>query len=224
MIHQDITVSALFDLSHTIAAKYLAELTYPWEALPYIKEWILALGPTLDPMEYDEVSPNVWIAKSAEVAPSALIEAPTIIGPRSKIRHCAYIRPCSLIGADVTVGNSTEVKNAILFDGVQVPHFNYAGDSILGYRAHLGGGALLSNFRSDGGNITVRGEGFDIPTGMRKVGAMIGDFGEIGAAAVLNPGTVIGRQAIVYPLVAVRGAVPEQSIYKERGNIVPRKL
>ncbi len=224
MIHQDITVSALFDLSHTIAARYLAELTYPWEALPHIQEWILALGSTLDPAEYDEVSPHIWIAKSAEVAPSALIQGPTIIGPRSKIRHCAYIRPCSLIGADVTVGNSTEVKNAILFDGVQVPHFNYAGDSILGYRAHLGGGALLSNFRSDGGNITVRGAGFDIPTGMRKVGAMIGDFGEIGAGAVLNPGTVIGRRAIVYPLVAVRGAVPEQSIYKERGNIVPRKL
>lgn len=224
MTKQDMTVGALFDLSHTIVAAQLAAFTYPWEALPHIKEWILAIGPTLDSAEYDEVSPQVWIAKSAEIAPSALIEGPTIIGPKSKIRHCAYIRPCSLIGADVTVGNSTEVKNAILFDGVQVPHFNYVGDSILGHRAHLGGGALLSNFRSDGGNITVRGEGVDIPTGMRKVGAMIGDFGEIGAGAVLNPGTVIGRQAIVYPLVAVRGAVPAQSIYKERENIVPRKL
>ena len=224
MTQHDITVLALFDLSHTIAADYLAKLTYPWEALPYIKEWIIALGKTLDPAEYDEIAPQVWVAKSAEIAPSALIEAPAIIGPRSKIRHCAYIRPSALIGADVTVGNSTEIKNAILFDGVQVPHYNYVGDSILGHRAHLGGGALLSNFRSDGGNITVRGEGFDIPTGMRKVGAMIGDFGEIGAAAVLNPGTVVGRRAIVYPMVAVRGAAPEQTIYKERGNIVPRKL
>jgi len=221
---QDITISALFDLSHTIAAKYLANLTYPWEALPYIGEWILALGPTLDAAEYDEIAPTVWVAKSAEVAPSAVIEAPAIIGPEAKIRHCAYVRGNALIGAGVTVGNSTEVKNAILFDGVQVPHFNYVGDSILGYRAHLGGGALLSNFRSDGASITVRGEGFDFPTGMRKVGAMIGDFGEIGAGAVLNPGTVVGPEAVVYPLVAVRGAVPARSIYKERGNIVARKL
>ena len=224
MIQQDITVFALFDLSHTAAAEYLSACTYPWEALPHIKEWILALGPTLDPAEYDEIAPAVWVAKSAEVAPSASIEGPAIIGPHSKIRHCAYIRPCALIGADVTVGNSTEIKNAILFDGVQVPHYNYVGDSILGHRAHLGAGAILSNFRSDGGNVTVRGEGFAIPTGMRKMGAMIGDFGEIGAGAVLNPGTVIGRRAIVYPLVAVRGAVPEQTICKDCGNIVPRKL
>ena len=223
-MQNDMTVSALFDLSHTIVADRLATFTYPWEALPHIKAWILEIGPTLDSAEYEEIAPTVWVAKSAEIAKSADIEGPVIIGPRSKIRHCAYIRPGALIGADVTVGNSTEVKNAILFDGVQVPHFNYVGDSVLGHRAHLGGGALLSNFRSDGGSITVRGEGVDIPTGMRKVGAMIGDFGEIGAGAVLNPGTVIGPHSIVYPLVAVRGAVPAKSIYKERGNIVPRKM
>lgn len=219
-----ITVKALYDLTHTIAADYLAALTYPWEALAHIGDWILELGERLDPEVYEEVEPNIWIAKTATVAKTALIEAPAIIGPDTKIMHCAYVRGRALIGAGVTVGNSTEVKNAILFDGVQVPHYNYVGDSVLGHRAHLGGGALLSNYRSDGGLITVRGEGFDLPTGRNKVGAMIGDFGEIGAGAVLNPGTVVGARAIVYPLVSVRGVVPAESIYKERGNIVPRRL
>ncbi len=217
-----ITVKDLFDLTHSIAGDRLAAFTYPWEALPHIGAWIMEIGSTLDPTIYDHPAPAVWIAKSAEVAPSAVIEGPAIIGEGAKIRHCAYVRANALIGAEATVGNSTEIKNAILFDGVQVPHYNYVGDSILGHRAHLGGGALLSNFRSDSGNITVRTAHKAFPTGMRKVGAFIGDFGEIGAGAVLNPGTVIGRRAIVYPLVAVRGCVPEQHIYKERGSVVPR--
>ncbi len=217
-----LTVKDLYDLTHSLAGDRLAAFIYPWEALPHIGAWIMELGSMLDPTLYNHPAPDIWIAKSAEVAPSALIEGPAIIGEGAKIRHCAYVRANALIGAGATVGNSTEIKNAILFDGVQVPHYNYVGDSILGHRAHLGGGALLSNFRSDGGNITVRAQGRAFPTGMRKVGAFIGDFGEIGAGAVLNPGTVIGRRAIVYPLVAVRGAVPEQHIYKERGNVVPR--
>lgn len=219
-----ITVVDLFDLSRSVVGDRLGAYTYPWEALTEIDAWIAELGPTLDPTLYDHPSPNLWIAKTAEVAPSALIEGPAIICDGAKIRHCAYVRHGSIIGAGATVGNSTEVKNAILFDGVQVPHFNYVGDSILGYRAHLGGGALLSNFRSDGGLITVRIEGKDFPTDSNKVGAFIGDFGEIGAGAVLNPGTVIGRRAIVYPLVSVRGFVPEQHIYKERGNVIERKM
>lgn len=218
------TVSELYDLSHSVAGDRLAACTYPWEALPQIEQWILEIGATLDPKLYDHPAPDIWIAKSAEVSHSAVIEGPTIIGEGAKIRQFACVHGRSLIGAEATVGHCTEVKNAILFDGAQVPHFNYVGDSILGYRSHLGGGALLSNFRSDGGNITVHVGELAFQTGLRKVGAFIGDFGEIGAGAVLNPGTVIGRRAIVYPLVAARGAVPEQHIYKERGNVVPRVM
>ena len=222
-MYQDITVQALYDLTHSLAGERLGALTYPHEALPLIGEWVLEIGAGLDPAEYDNPAPSVWIHKTAVVAPTALIEGPAIIGARTEVRHCAYIRGKALIGADAVVGNSTEVKHAIVFDGVQIPHFNYVGDSVLGYYAHLGGGALLSNFRSDHGLITIRGEGVELPTGTNKVGAFIGDFGEIGAGAVLNPGTVIGRSSIVYPLVAVRGIVPAQHIYKEKGNIVPRR-
>ncbi len=216
-------IENLFELSHSLAGEYLAALTYPWEALPLIGKWVLEIGKALPDAEYDEIAPNVWVAKSAVVAPSALIEGPAIIGPRTQVKHCAYIRANVLIGADAVVGNSTEVKNAILFDGVQVPHFNYVGDSILGWYAHLGGGALLSNFRSDHGNITVRGVDAAFETGTNKVGAFIGDYGEIGAGAVLNPGSVIGRRAVVYPLGLVRGEVPAQTIYKKQGEIVERR-
>ena len=221
-MEQQIRTAALFDFSRTLAGDFLQKQTYPWEALPHIGTLIKEIGVTLSPDEYDHPSEEVWIAKSAKIAPTALIEGAVIIGPDTEVRHCAYIRGNALIGAGAVVGNSTEIKNAILFDGVQVPHFNYVGDSILGYRAHLGGGALLSNVRSDHGDITVRGKGFAIPTGMRKVGAMIGDEGEIGAGAVLNPGTVIGRRSIVYPLVAVRGVVPAAHIFKKQGDVVPR--
>ena len=220
----NVTVNDLFDLSHSIAGEYLATLTYPWEALTLIGTWIEEIGETLDPSRYDHPSPLVWIAKSAEVSPNVVIEGPAIIGEGAKLRHCAFVRKNCIVGDGAYIGNSTEVKNAILFDGAQVPHFNYVGDSILGYRAHMGGGALLSNYRSDGGLITVRTGEENFATGLNKVGAFIGDFGEIGAGAVLNPGTVIGRRAIVYPLVSVRGFVPEQHIYKERGNVVPRVM
>lgn len=217
-----IKVCELFDLAHSLAGTRLATLTYPFEALPYIGDWIVEIGASLDPCAYDHPAPDIWIAKTAKVAPSAAIEGPAIIGEGAEIRHCAYIRGNALVGAGATVGNSTEIKNAILFDGVQLPHYNYVGDSILGYRAHLGAGAILSNFRSDGGNITVRAGELAFETGRRKVGAFVGDHGEIGANAVLNPGTVIGRRAMVYPLSSVRGYVPEQHIYKGCGNVVLR--
>lgn len=219
-----LTTKSLFDLSHSLAGTRLAAFEYAWEALPFIGEWIREIGKTLDLSEYDEVAPEVWIAKSATVAKSALIEGPAIIGARTEVRHCAYIRGNALIGEDAVIGNSTEIKNAILFDGVQVPHYNYVGDSVLGYYAHLGGGVLLSNFRSDHGNITVRADGIAIPTGMRKVGAMIGDRAEIGAGSVLNPGTVIGAEAVVYTLSSVRGFVPPRTIYKKAGEVVERRM
>ncbi len=219
-----ITVRDLFDLSHSLAGERLAAFTYPHEALPYIGEWILEIGETLDPETYDHPAEGVWIARSAEVAPSVHIDGPAIICEGAKLRHCAYLRANVLVGAGATVGNSSEIKNAILFDGAQVPHFNYVGDSILGHRAHLGAAAILSNFRSDGTNIIVRAGELVLETGMRKIGAFVGDFGEIGSGCVLNPGTVVGKRAMIYPLSSVRGFVPEQHIYKAKDNIVPREL
>ncbi|MBR2010852.1 MAG: UDP-N-acetylglucosamine pyrophosphorylase [Clostridia bacterium] len=219
-----ITIHDLFDLSHSITGDRLAAFTYPHEALPHIGEWIQAIGATLDPLKYDNPCEGVWIAKSAEVASSVHIDGPAIICEGAKLRHCAYLRANVIIGAGATVGNSSEIKNAILFDGAQVPHFNYVGDSILGHRAHLGAAAILSNFRSDGANITVRAGALVLETGLRKVGAFIGDFGEIGCGAVLNPGTVVGKRAMIYPLSSVRGFVPEQHIYKAKDQVVPRVM
>ena len=217
-----ITVRDLFDVSHSIAGERLAAFTYPHEALSHIGKWILEIGQALDPAQYDHPADGIWIAKSAEVAPSVQIDGPAIICEGAKLRHCAYLRANVIIGAGATVGNSSEIKNAILFDGAQVPHFNYVGDSILGHRAHLGAGAILSNFRSDGANITVRAGDLVLETGMRKIGAFVGDFGEIGAGAVLNPGTVVGRRAMIYPLSSVRGFVPELHIYKAKDSVVPK--
>ena len=219
-----ITIRDLFDLSHSITGERLCAFTYPHEVLPHIGKWILEIGATLDPLLYDHPTEGVWIAKSAEVAKSAYIEGPAIICEGAKLRHCAYLRQNVIVGAGATVGNSSEIKNAILFDGAQVPHFNYVGDSILGHRAHLGAGAILSNFRSDGANITIHAGDVSIKTGLRKLGAFIGDFGEIGCGAVLNPGTVVGRRAMIYPLSSVRGFVPEQHIYKAKDTVVPRLL
>ncbi|MBR2313071.1 MAG: UDP-N-acetylglucosamine pyrophosphorylase [Clostridia bacterium] len=219
-----ITVRDLFDLSYSIAGERLAAFTYPHEALPHIGKWIEEIGATLDPQKYDHPSEGVWIAKSAEVAPSVQIDGPAIVCEGAKLRHCAYLRANVIIGAGATVGNSSEIKNAILFDGAQVPHFNYVGDSILGHRAHLGAAAILSNFRGDGANINVRAGELVLETGMRKVGAFIGDFGEIGCGCVLNPGTVVGRRAMIYPLSSVRGFVPEQHIYKDKDTVVPRVM
>ena len=216
------TIQKLYDLSHTMAENYLRGFTYPWDALKGIKETLLALGADLSPEEYDNPAPEVWIHKSAKVAPTAYIAGPCIVGAESEVRHCAYIRGSALIGKNCVVGNSTELKNVILFDNVQVPHFNYVGDSILGYKAHMGAGSVTSNVRGDKALVTVHAQP-PIATGIKKVGAMLGDFAEIGCNSVLNPGTVIGRNTQVYPTTCARGVVPANSIYKTDGTIIPKK-
>ena len=215
------TVTSLYDLQHTLAGDYLNTFQFPWEALDGIRSLILELGPKLSP-EYIENVPGQWIHRTAEIAASAELNGPCIIGPETQVRHGAFIRGSALVGRGCVVGNSVELKNVILFDGVQVPHYNYVGDSILGYKAHMGAGAVTSNIKSDKTNIVVRGEE-PIATGRRKMGAMIGDFAEIGCNAVLNPGTVIGRRVTVYPTSCVRGTVPEDSIWKNTGEIIRKR-
>ena len=217
------TISSLFDLSHTRAADYLAGFTYPWEALKGIKELILALGPRLDKAEYNEVSPNVWVHKTATVAPTAFLGSPCIIGANTEVRHCAFIRGSALVGENCVVGNSVELKNVILFDKVQVPHYNYVGDSILGYKSHMGAGSITSNVKSDKTLVCVSTPDGKIPTGLKKFGAMLGDHVEVGCNSVLNPGTVIGRNSSIYPLSCVRGFVPAGSIYKTGGCIAEKE-
>ena len=212
----------LYDMSHTLAGAYLSGFEYPWQALKGIKELILALGPTLGE-DYTEVSPTVWVHKTAAVAPTAFLGAPCIIGARTEVRHCAFIRGSALVGADCVVGNSVELKNVILFDHVQTPHYNYVGDSILGYCSHMGAGSITSNVKSDKTLVTVRGAGESMATGLKKMGAMLGDYVEIGCNSVLNPGTVIGRESQIYPLSCVRGEVPERSIWKTGGVVVKKQ-
>ena len=214
------TTKNLYDLSHTLAADYLRSFSYPWEALKGIKELIITLGKTLSE-EYTEVSPQVWVHNTAKIAPTAYLGAPCIIGANTEVRHCAFIRGSALVGEHCVVGNSVELKNVILFDHVQVPHYNYVGDSILGYKAHMGAGSITSNVKSDKSLVVIHGE-TEIETGIKKVGAMLGDFVEVGCNSVLNPGTIIGRNSNVYPLSCVRGVVPENSIYKTGGLIVKK--
>ena len=216
------TIRDLFDLNHTLARDYLAGFTYPWEALRGIGDMIIALGNALDESEYDRVSENVWVHRTARVFPSAWLGGPCIIGPNTEVRHCAFIRGSALVGADCVVGNSCELKNVILFDHVQTPHYNYVGDSILGYYSHMGAGSITSNVRADKQLVVVHAPEGDIATGIRKFGAMLGDYVECGCNAVLNPGTVIGRHSSVYPTSCVRGVVPENSICKNNGEIVAR--
>ena len=211
----------LYDLEHTLAKEYLSQFTYPWEALKGIKELILTLGESLGE-DYAEVAPQVWVHKTAKVMPSAYIGAPCIIGPETEVRHCAFIRGSALVGANCVVGNSTELKNVILFDNVQVPHFNYVGDSILGYKAHMGAGSITSNVKADKSLVVIHCDP-EIPTGIKKVGAMLGDFADVGCNSVLNPGTVIGRNSNVYPTSCVRGVIPENSIHKNNGTIVTKR-
>lgn len=218
-----LTISDLYDLSHTLAADYLSQFTYPWEALAGIKQLILDLGSQLSPEEYREVSPQVWVHRSAVVAPTAFLGAPCIIGPETEVRHGAFVRGSALVGAHCVVGNSVELKNVILFDNVQTPHYNYVGDSILGYKSHMGAGSITSNVKSDKTLVTVRSGEEAIATGLKKMGAMLGDHVEVGCNSVLNPGTVIGRDSQVYPLSCVRGVVPPQSIFKTGGVIVKKK-
>ena len=215
------TVQELFDLKHTLAREYLSNYTYPWDALKGIKEMILALGKTLGE-DYREISETVWVHKTATVAPTAYLGAPCIIGANTEICHCAFIRGSALVGENCVVGNYVELKNVILFDNVQTPHYNYVGDSILGYKSHMGAGSVTSNVKSDKSLVVIHGEE-KIPTGLKKVGAMLGDFVEVGCNSVLNPGTVVGRNSNIYPLSCVRGVVPANSIYKTGGVIVTKE-
>ncbi len=217
------TVKDLYDLEHTQAKPLLEQVTYPWEALAGIGNFILELGKTLSDAEYDRPAENVWIAKTAKVAPTASITGPCIIGPETEVRHCAFIRGNALVGSGAVVGNSTELKNVILFDKVQVPHYNYVGDSILGYKAHMGAGSITSNVKSDKLLVVIKNGDERIETGRKKVGALIGDNVEVGCGSVLNPGTVIGRNSNIYPLSSVRGVVPANSIYKKQGEIAEKK-
>ncbi len=216
------TISDLFDLTHTKAYAYLSNFTYPFQALSGLKQFIITLGESLDE-NYEEISPKVWVHKLANIFPTAYIGAPCIIGAYTEVRHGAFIRGSVLIGENCVVGNSTEVKNAILFDGVQVPHYNYIGDSILGYKAHTGAGVITSNVKSDKSLVVVKDGAEKVQTGLKKVGAMLGDFAEIGCNSVLNPGAVVGRGASVYPLSCVRGTVKANTIYKNASEIVDRE-
>lgn len=216
------TITDLYDLAHTLAGEYLSCFTYPWEALSGLADCIRALGESLD-SDYLPFAPEVWVHKTAHVAPTASITGPCIIGPDTEVRHCAFIRGSALVGAGCVVGNSVELKNVILFDNVQTPHYNYVGDSILGYKSHMGAGSITSNVKSDKTHVVVTDGAERLDTGRKKVGAMLGDFVEVGCNSVLNPGAVIGRHTRIYPLSSVRGTVPENSIYKRSGDIAAQR-
>ncbi len=219
---KEFTIANLLDLEQTIAKDLFQGKTYPWEVLPEIGAFILKLGQTLSPEEYDCVGENVWIAKSAKVAPTACVNGPAIIGKEVEVRHCAFIRGNAIVGEGAVVGNSTELKNVVLFNKVQVPHYNYVGDSVLGYKSHMGAGSICSNVKSDKKLVVVKDKEEQIETGLKKFGAMLGDNVEVGCGSVLNPGTVIGRNSNIYPLSPVRGCVPADSIYKSRNEIVKK--
>ena len=216
-------ISNLYNLEETIAGKLFEGATYPWEVLPKISAFIVELGNQLSSEEYEKRGENVWVAKSAKVAPTAYINGPAIIGKESEIRHCALIRGNAIVGEGAVVGNSTELKNVVLFNKVQVPHYNYVGDSILGYRAHMGAGSITSNVKSDKTLVVVKDGEDQIPTGLKKFGAMLGDCVEVGCNSVLNPGTVVGRNAQIYPTSCVRGVIRANSIYKKQGEIVEKR-
>ena len=220
---EQLKISELYsDLSKTLAKELLEGKTYPWEVLPCISEFIVKLGNTLSEEEYEKKGENVWIAKSAKVAPTAYINGPAIIGKDAEVRHCAFIRGNALVGEGAVVGNSTELKNVILFDKVQVPHYNYVGDSILGYKSHMGAGSITSNVKSDKKLVVVKGKEVRMETGLKKFGAMLGDEVEVGCGSVLNPGTVVGSHTNIYPLSSVRGVVPSHSIYKNQNEVVDK--
>ena len=220
---RELTVNELYDLNETIAKDIFDDVTYPWEVLPKIGDFIVELGKTLSKEEYDQVEENVWIAKSANVFPSAYIHGHAIIGKDAEVRHCAFIRGNAIVGEGAVVGNSTELKNVILFNKVQVPHYNYVGDSVLGYKAHMGAGSITSNVKSDKKLVVVKTPEGGIETGRKKFGAMLGDEVEVGCGTVLNPGSVVGRYTNIYPLSSVRGYVPAGSIYKRQGEVVEKR-
>lgn len=220
---QDAAISALYTLEETIAGELFQGLTYPWEALPKIKDFIISLGETLPEEKYERREGNIWIARSAKVFPSAYIGGPAIIDEEAEIRHCAFIRGSAIVGKGAVVGNSTELKNVILFNKVQVPHYNYVGDSILGYKAHMGAGSITSNVKSDKTLVVVKAGGESCETGLKKFGAMLGDHVEVGCNSVLNPGTVIGKNTNIYPTSMVRGVIPADSIYKRQGETADKQ-
>lgn len=220
---QDAAISALYTLEETIAGELFQGLTYPWEALPKIKDFIISLGEKLPEEKYERREGNIWIAKSAKVFPSAYIGGPAIIDEEAEIRHCAFIRGSAIVGKGAVVGNSTELKNVILFNKVQVPHYNYVGDSILGYKAHMGAGSITSNVKSDKTLVVVKAGGESCETGLKKFGAMLGDHVEVGCNSVLNPGTVIGKNTNIYPTSMVRGVIPADSIYKRQGETADKQ-
>lgn len=219
-------ISNLYDLSQSIAGEYLSQFTYPWEALAGISDLIKRIGPTLDPEKFEQRGKDIWVAKSAKVFDSAYLGGPLIIDEDAEIRHCAFIRGSAIVGKGAVVGNSTELKNVIIFNSVQVPHYNYVGDSILGYKSHMGAGSITSNVKSDKTLVVVK-DSYDtkeeIETGLKKFGAMLGDYVEVGCNSVLNPGTVVGRNSNIYPVSRVRGVVPEGSIFKDKDNIIKKK-
>lgn len=217
-------IKNMYDLNETIAADLFAGADYPWEVLGKIKDFIIELGNSLDPERFEKRGETIWVAKSAEVAPTACLNGPLIIDEEAQIRHCAFIRGSAIVGKGAVIGNSTELKNVVIFNGVQVPHYNYVGDSILGYKSHMGAGSITSNVKSDKSLVFIHAEDADIETGLRKMGAILGDQVEIGCGAVLNPGTVIGRQSTVYPLSSVRGTVGPGSIYKKAGDIAGKAV
>ena len=220
---EECKIKNLYNLEETIAKELLESVTYPWEALPKIEEFILKIGEKLDKEKYEKKGENIWIAKSAKIAPTAYINGPAIIGENAEIRHCAFIRGKAIVGEGAVVGNSTELKNVILFNKVQVPHYNYVGDSILGYKSHMGAGSITSNVKSDKKLVIVKSGKETIETGLKKFGAMLGDNVEVGCGSVLNPGPVIGSNTNIYPLSSVRGVVPKNSIYKNRNEIVEKR-
>ncbi|ERL12937.1 hypothetical protein ACUYFE_00255 [Olegusella massiliensis] len=214
-------ISDLFDLSHSIAGDYLAKFECPWEALAGIKDFILELGSKLPSSEYEQITEHVWVARDAKVFDSAFLGGPTIIDHEAQVRHCAFVRTSAIVGKGSVAGNSSELKNVIIFDNAEVPHYNYVGDSILGWHAHMGAGAITSNLKSDRSNVVVKADDEQIATGLRKFGAMLGDWVEVGCNSVLNPGTVIGAHSRIYPLSRVRGFVPANHIFKDPDHIVP---
>lgn len=218
----DLMTEKILDLSQTIAADIFKEILYPWEALPKISEFIIKIGNTLPKEEYEQRGENIWVARSARIMPTAYLGGPLIIGPNTEVRHCAFIRGSAIIGENCVIGNSSELKNCIIFNHAQVPHYNYIGDSILGYYSHLGAGAKTSNLKSDKTNVKIRLDQESIETGIKKFGAIVGDHVEVGCNAILNPGTVIGRETIIYPLSMVRGYIKNNSIYKNQNEIVDK--
>ena len=223
MKKEEMKITELYDLTHTLASDYLKQFTYPWEALAGLSDFIIELGNSLDPAEYEKRGENIWVHKTAKVFDSAYLHGPVIVGKDAEVRHCAFVRGSALIGESAVVGNSTELKNVILFDKVQVPHYNYVGDSILGYKSHMGAGSITSNVKSDKLLVVVKDGAEQVETGRKKVGAMLGDRVEVGCNSVLNPGTVIGPDSNVYPTSCVRGVIPASHVYKDKDHIIAKK-